>query len=383
VSLSKLFNIIIYNLKKIVLFSATVFILVFLLLLLVFPVGYTSTVRVLPPEDMDKSGLSALMGASDVSALIGGVSAAEEISQLYAEIARSRSAAEYVLRHSELQSYYDEDDPRRAVLNIQDDLFVEVTKEGLIELSFSTKTPLFSRFTDAPDSVNRLAAKIANTYIAALDSINRSKLNIRGRNARKYIEEQLSNTHDKLMQAQSELKNFQQKYKTISLQSQLEAAIQNAAEVKAKIITSEIELKTFEYNVQKNSRDYQALIKKLDVLKEQYKNMQVTKDGERDYLPAFDEVPDIQLELADLTREVKIYNEVYLLLQKQFFAESIQENKNVPTIQVLDEAIPAIKPKSPRLVFHTFVSGVFAFVFFTGLVVFKEMKLEKLRKGNE
>ncbi|GJQ61451.1 MAG: hypothetical protein SCALA702_05040 [Melioribacteraceae bacterium] len=382
-SINKLLNILIYNIKSIAIFTISVMVIVLLVLFLIVPIGYTTTVRVLPPEDMKNSGLASFLGSSDVSALIGGVSPAEEISQLYARIAKSRSAAEYVLRHSELQEYYDEEDSRRAVQAMQEDLFVEVTKEGLIELSFSAYTEFFARFTNQPDSINNLSAKISNLYITALDSINRAKLNIKARNSRSYIEGQLEDTYQKLMDSQRRLRDFQEKYKTIALAEQLTAAIGNAAEIKAQIMSSEIQLKTYEFNAQKNSMDYQAMKKRIDVLKAQYDSLKAPSEGNRDYLPAFDEVPDIQLEFADLTREVKIYNEVYLLLQKQFFAESIQENKNVPTIEVLDEAIPSIKPKSPRLVFHTFVSGLLAFALISALFTFKELNAEKLRKGEK
>lgn len=382
-SLQKIISLITYNIRKIIIFSGGVTVIVFLILFFVFPITYTNTVRVLPPEEMNGMGLQSLIGSSDVSALLGGSSAAEEISQLYAEISRSRTAGEFVLNNSELPEYYDESDYRRIFPELNDDMEVMVTKEGLIELSFTTKTPLFSRFTDVPDSMNNLAAKIANLYITGVDSINRAKLNIKARNSRIYIENQLDKTHEQLMDAQRKLTKFQSDYKTIALESQVEAAIENAAEIKAQIIASEIQLKTYEYNVQQNSREYQSLVKKIEVLRDKYNSMKIVNDDNRDYLPAFDDVPEIQSQFADLTREVKIYNEVYLLLQKQFFAESIQENKNVPTMEVLDPAIPSVKPKGPRLVFHSVVSGIFAFIFISFLVVMKEVKMEKARKEIE
>ena len=65
------------------------------------------------------------------------------------------------------------------------------------------------------------------------------------------------------------------------------------------------------------------------------------------------------MELSKLMRTVKIKNEVYLLLQQQYYKERIQENRDVPTIDVLDEAIIPEKKVSPRIIYSTTVSFVF------------------------
>ena len=51
--------------------------------------------------------------------------------------------------------------------------------------------------------------------------------------------------------------------------------------------------------------------------------------GNQDYLVAFKDVPEIGRELAQLVREVKVQNEVYMLLQQQYFKERIQENRDL------------------------------------------------------
>ena len=48
--------------------------------------------------------------------------------------------------------------------------------------------------------------------------------------------------------------------------------------------------------------------------------------GSQDYLVSFKEVPQLGRELASLLREIKIQNEVYLLLQQQYYKEKIQEH---------------------------------------------------------
>ena len=76
----------------------------------------------------------------------------------------------------------------------------------------------------------------------------------------------------------------------------------------------------------------------------------------------------------------QIQNEVYLLLQQQYFKESIQENRDLPTIEVLDEAIPPLKASSPRLIFSTVLGGIFVFLLMALLYVANEMKIINFKK---
>ncbi len=72
-------------------------------------------------------------------------------------------------------------------------------------------------------------------------------------------------------------------------------------------------------------------------------NMKNSTIDSDDYLIAFSDVPELGMQLSKLIRTVKIKNEVYLLLQQQYYKERIQENRDVPTIDILDEAIPPEK----------------------------------------
>ena len=100
----------------------------------------------------------------------------------------------------------------------------------------------------------------------------------------------------------------------------------------------------------------------------------------RDYLLAFGEVPELGKQLSDLYRDVKIQNEVYLMLQQQYYQEKIQENRDLPTVEVLDEAIPPLKASSPRVIFSTIVGGIFILLLLILFLVIKEKKVIQLQK---
>jgi tyrosine-protein kinase Etk/Wzc len=369
----EILNTLIFN-RKIILkitFFSTLFL--FLILVFVYPITYSSVVKILPPETNRNNSLNSLVNNTDFLSLLS-ISSSGGNSQLFAEILQSRTAAEYVIEKCNLMNYFGVKDTQLAAAKLMKQLEVEVNKEGILSLSVDISTPFLSRFSSINDSIRILSPKVSNAFVDALDKINQEKLNSRAKRSREYVGRQLILTKNNLDSAEVALKRFQEKNKAISLPEQLTAAIQTAAKIKSDIIFTEIQIGTLGANLIDNSTTLEGLNRKLQELKRQYQQIEGGEKLNSDYMPSFNNVPELNLELARLYREVKIQNEVYLLLQKQFYSEKIQENKDVPTIEVLDKAIPPLKAKNPRLVYHTFLGAVLIFLFACCIVLYSENK---------
>lgn len=352
-------------------------IFLFLILYFIYPVSYRAPVTVLPPEkNSSMGGLSSLLSGSGFTDLLtGGLNSAT--SQLYAEILRSRSASIYVINKLGIQNLYDEENLYKAAQQLSGDLEIEINKEGLIKLNVEVKTKYIPMIFGENEEKKNLSAKISNAFVEALDKINREKLSSKAKRARVYIESQLTLTKANLDSVETALMVFQKEHKTISLPEQLKAAIEAAAELKTEMIKSEIELGLAQTNFREDDKTVIALRKKIEELREQYKKMEV---GNEDYLLAFKEVPELARTLAKLVRDVKIQNEVYLILQQQYYKEKIQENRDLPTVEVLDEAIPPLRKSSPKVVFSSIAGAIFTFVFMSMIFIFKEKKNYELKK---
>lgn len=377
----QILNTVIYNKGAIIKATALSVVLLFLILYFIYPLTYRSTVTILPPENkQDLGGLGTLLGAGDFSSLItGGLGSAN--SQLFIEMLKSRTAAEYVVEKHNLVEYFDKNDKHEAVKELQDRMVTELTKEGIVKLSVAVKTPLFPIFSDEVKASRKMAADLSNSYVEALDMINKNKLSSKAKRAREYIEEQLVQTSAELDSVEIALSAFQKSNKTIALPDQMKAAIDAAAKIKSEIVKTEIELGMLQNNLREDNKTLIALNKKLGELREQYSRLEF---GNEDFLLAFKEVPDLGRELATLMREVKIQNEVYLLLQQQYYKEKIQENRDLPTVEVLDEAIPPQKPVAPRTIFSTVVGGAFVFFIVSLVFIIQEKKIISLqRKENK
>ncbi len=370
-SYHEILNTIIFYRKKILKVTILATILLFLILFFVYPVSYKATISVMPPENKSEAGsLSSLLSNQDFSSMLtGGLSSAN--SQLYIEMLKSRTAALYVVKKYNLVKYYDVKNKYKAAEKLQNHLETDLTKEGIIKLNVEVSTSLFPRFFANNDSVKNLAADLSNSYVEALDRMNREKLSSQAKRARIYIEEQLVKTKSRLDSVEDRLADFQKINKAISLPEQVNAAIDAAAGLKTEIVKTEVQLGLLESNLREDNQTLVALKSKLEQLREQYNKMAM---GSQDYLVAFKDVPELGKELASLLRDVKIQNEVYLLLQQQYYKEKIQENRDIPTIQVLDEAIPPQSAASPRTIFSTVTGGIFIFLLMSLVVVLGEKK---------
>jgi tyrosine-protein kinase Etk/Wzc len=368
----QILNTLLFNKNIIIKVTSLSVILIFLVLLFVYPISYEASVTVMPPEkNSQMGGLSSLLGGNgDLSNLIsGGITGGS--SQLYSEILKSRTAAEYVIRKHNLISFYHAEDMTGAVKKLDNNLNIEISKEGILKLDVNVSTNIFPMFSDERNSVRILSADLSNSFIEALDNINKNKLSSRAKNAREYIEGQIVITKGLLDSVETSLMSFQKLNKTFSLPEQVKAAIDAAAKIKAEIASTEIELGMIQSNLKEDNRTLLALRSKLEQLRSQYNKMEM---GSQDYLVSFKEVPQLGRELASLLREVKIQNEVYLLLQQQYYKEKIQENRDLPTVDVLDEAIPPKSASGPRIIFSTLLGGVFVFMIISLIIIYSEQK---------
>jgi tyrosine-protein kinase Etk/Wzc len=367
----EILNIIIFNRIKIIKVTVLSTVIIFLLLFFVYPVTYRATVTVLPPENNSRmNGLESLMGGQGFSDMLSGGTGSAN-SQLFMQIIKSRTAALYVVKMNNLQKFYKIKNEYKAAGKLDNNLNVEVSKESIISLNVNVKTNLFPFFTGQGDSVRKLAAALSNCFVRALDKINQEKLISKAKESRVFIGQQLVQTKARLDSAENELMSFQKTNKAVSLPDQVNAAIKAAADLRTEIMKTEIEIGLMQNNLREDNKALIALKDKLKQLKDQYSKMEM---GSQDYLVTFKNVPELGKHLANLLREVKIQNEVYSMLQQQYYKELIQEHKDIPTVQVLDPAIPPLRAVSPRTIFSTVMGGIFVFLVMCFISIASERK---------
>ena len=345
------------NYLKILIISSVALVIYTLALYFIYPVSYTASSSVLPPEQQKAQGLAGLLGGQDLGGILSGSGSAS--SQLYGEILKSRAASEYVAARVDLKKYYGEYPVIELHNKLLKDLEVEVSKEGIIKVSFTAETGYFGRNDADKKAAAGFAATVSNIYVMALDSINRLKLHNKAKLTRAFIESRLNSTKAELDSSEQQLAQFQKLNKAVSLPEQLKAAIDAAAKVKSDIISSQIQLEYLQKTMNENAPEVQAAKVRLNSLQREYNKFQSSSD---ELFVGFKDAPELGIKLSNLYRDVKVLSEVYLLLQQQYFKELIQEQKDIPTIEVLDSAIPPVRTSSPKMVQSIITAGLLFFL---------------------
>jgi uncharacterized protein involved in exopolysaccharide biosynthesis len=191
------------------------------------PKVYSAKAVILLPQTQGTSISTQLLQSLPIGGLIGGVSGSTSGS--YLAILKSRSAAEYVVNKLRLDEVYKSETKQQAVDKLQKAVKINDTKDNTIEITAEANNP-------------KLAADIANTYINALESINSRFMVSSSQRERVFIERRLADTKKLLEEAESRLKDFEERYKLVSIDDETKALIDNMANIQSQRELSQIEL---------------------------------------------------------------------------------------------------------------------------------------------
>jgi len=325
------------------------------LLSFILPKSYTATTTILPPAEDSGANLQSFIpeAAIPMLSLKGGHSTAD----LFVEILRSRSVREGVLnRHFVHQG------DSVSLFDVFGTHSLEVAAAKLFRATriTSSEQGIVSVSVEMPTA--RLAADVANAYVAELDRINKQKSTSRAKNSRLYIEDQLRTTEKRLAEVSQALADFQQKHKAISLEDQLKVWIEQAGELKGRILSAEVELGVMLQTMKPDNPEVIRKQRQLDEMRRRYAELQYGSDStatqQQEFYIPFADVPEVGLQLAELMREAKVQETVWQLLNQQYYQAKIQEARDTPTVQVLDKAVPPEKRSKPKRKLLVIVLGL-------------------------
>jgi len=337
------------------------------------PKTYTAVTTILPPEETQSTGILTTLSNSPLANLI--LKEKGTTSDLFVEIIKSRSVFDAVLKTEFLYGKHKKNPQKKTLLQIIKAKSLEKGREKLTNKVNVTASPEGIISVEVELKDRYLAADVANAIVSELDKINKEKSTSRAKNSRIYIENQLKLTEEKLKMASDKLVKFQEKYKAISLQEQTEIAIEKAGELKGKILAKNVELGVALQTMKPDNVFIVQLKKEIEELEKQYNYLQygdsvALADQKEFYIP-FAEVPGVGLELAELKREVKVQETVWELLNQQYYHAKIQEARDTPTIQVLDEAVPPelrTRPKRKLLILISSFLALMLSIFWAFLI---------------
>ncbi len=333
--------------RRMIVWTTVGFTVFALILSFLIPNKYKATATLMPPVSQGTS-LTSLMTRTNLMSdpEIGGTGflpGTVTPSDVFAYMLQSGTVADIVIRECDLTNHYKEaktfiKKPDKAMYNIGKKLG-KATKIKVTEERFITIT--------VEDKDKNKAAEIANKYGEALDRTYARMTMTQGGTMREFIEKRVEQEETLLRQAEDSLKLFQQRYKTISLGDEMKAVIEMSATLEAQIISQKIELEAIKSYTTLDNTQVRVMENQIEKSQQELENLVRGNRGKTLFI-SFAKAPEIGIMLGQLTRGVRIHQELYGLLVQQLEQAKILEAKDTPKVQYLERAAPPYRKSWPK-----------------------------------
>lgn len=306
------------------------------------PPKYTATTTFLPPQQQQGAASALLSSLGSLAGLAGGAAVRTSADQ-YVALMQSATVSDRIVEQFKLMEVYDAKyrvDARKELANN-----VRVTvgkKDGLITVDVEDKSP-----QRAADMANRLVDELRRMTdtIAVSDAQQR----------RKFFEQQLRQTQEKLVQAQQALQasGFTQG----ALRAEPKSAAEGYARLRAEVTAAEVRLQTLRGSLSDATPEVQQQQNALVALRGQLSRLEQTADtrGGPDYVGKY--------------REFKYQETLFDLFAKQYELARVDESREGALIQVVDPATPPEKKSKPKRAITALAAVLLAALALAGFVL--------------
>jgi len=339
----KTYGNIIWKHKKLLFISLIITLVLSVVISLLLPKWYKATAVIMPTasEKNKLSGLNTNLSTFGFGSMFG---SNEDQMRLMA-ILKSTNMLKTLDNKFDFQKKYYTKFKFKTYNKINSNLRIEVGEEEQIKISFYDKD-------------QNLVADIVNYIVHSLDSLNIYFSSNKAQENRRFIEHRLKLIQDSLEFYDYQSKMFMQNHEIISLDEQLTVEVKQAAEIKAQIMSKEVELEAMKINYPSSQEHILNAEVNLEIQKNKYNEMFVDNKLNGLFVN-LENVPNIVTQYAQLQRKVLYFSKLIEYLGPQYEQAKIEEVKDISTIQVLDKATrpeKKSKPKRAKIVIYSLVA---------------------------
>ena len=348
--------------------------LVATLIAFLIPSRYTSTARLMPPDNRSTAGtalaaLAGRAGSSGGAALLGDLGSdllgVRSTSELFVGVLRSRTVEDRLVAQFNLKHvYWDRriEDARRD-LEKHTDITVD-RKSQIVAISVTDK----DRYR---------AAAITQAYV---NELNRAVVEVSTSSARReriFLEGRLKDVKQDLESAEKDFGQYASKNTTIDVKEQGKAMVEAAANLQGEHIAAHSLLQELKQIYTSNNVRVRGLQARVAELQSQLNKVDGKGEGtslpsgqeNESIYPSIRQLPLLGVPWADLYRRVKIQEVIFETLTQQYELARVEEVKEIPAVKVLDiPEVPEKRSWPPRMII--IASGtLFSFVLGIGWVL--------------
>lgn len=298
-----------------------------------WPESYTSTARIMPPQQGQSSIASALMGQlgqlGPLGALAGSnVGVSKSTTDVYAYVLRSRTVADDLIDRFSLMSVYKDKKRVDARDDLRDRTQITSGSEGGISISVS-------------DRNRQRAADIANGYVEELRKLTQTLAVTEAGRRRIFFEREVQQAGDELSRAELGMKKTQEQTGILLLEPQSKAMIEGVTALHAQVVVKEAQVQAMRSFATPENPDLIRAQSELTAIKSELARMEAGELGTSLADVNLRKIPEKGLEYLRSLRELKYREAVREALIKQYEIARVDEAKDAAIIQVLDKGVPA------------------------------------------
>lgn len=340
----------------------------------ILPQKFSSSVLILPPEEtIDPltygfTGIGQGMVSSFTRSLMGGAVASE----VWASILRSRRVQKPIIEKLNLQELWGTEIIEDAYEKLNSTYSIIITPEGILNINVTTDDKLLSKH-------------IADELIYNLEKTNTELLQASAANRRIFIEDRLHQVEDSLYKTEQTMLEFNMKLGIINVEFETEPIILALSNLKAQEIIAEAEVAGYTTEMTSFHPQRRSAEAKLSLIRERIH--QIEKGGGNGLGLGFsvplESLPNISIQYARIKRDYIVQNTVYELLIQEFERAKINEQRNVPTLKVIDYPVVSNKKAWPKKSIFIIVGLLIGIATGFALIIVKNRTEEELNDNTK
>ncbi len=327
------------------------------LVVFLIPVRYTSTARLMPPDQAGQgiaSVLSSALGKSgDLSTVGGQLLGLKTSGDLFIGVLHSRTVQDDIINKFDLRKVYGVQryEDARKVLDGRTDVAAD-RKSGILTIKVT-------------DRDRDRAAGMGREYVEALNRIVITLNTSSAHKERVFLEERLVTVQQDLESSEKDFSKFASQNTAIDVKEQGKAMIGAAAELEGQLIAAETQLEGLRQIYTPSNVRVRSLQARIDEYRHQLQKLggKASSGGETstasgdeaaadttDLYPSIRRLPILGVTWEDLYRRAKVEETILETLTKQYELAKVEEARETPSVKVLDAAdIPERKSFPPRM----------------------------------
>lgn len=328
---------------------------------MLLPNIYTAETVILPPQQQQSAAAAML---SQLGGLAGGAGAALGIknpNDTYVSMILSKSVADILIAKYRLKEYYKTENRDNTIIALSKVTDVTSGKDGLISIKVEDKDP-------------KIAAQLANAYVAALKQVNSAIAVSSAAQRRLFYGEQLKKAKNSLVDAENKLASVQKKTGVVELNAQGQVTIEAVAQLRAQIAAKEVLVVSLRQAMTESNPELAREKAALSGLRSQLAKLLSGSNIDGESSLSVSAAPAVGLEYIRAFREVKYGEALMEILAKQYEMARLDEANEGAVIQVLDVAMPPERKSAPRRSVIVLMGAILGFLLSAGYLVVKDLK---------